>query len=107
MTHNHPTAGGSFSPEDVRLAVGNDAAELRVVGAKYRYRMQRPEEGWPDWGERVEPVWRDADSAAFDDERVRVNLGELQPEEALRSHWHEVWQRVGESLQIPYERTEW
>src|SRR5438876_12431967 len=45
LTHNHP-GGKSFSLDDVQVAMIGDVAELRVVTADRRFRLQRPTEGW-------------------------------------------------------------
>jgi hypothetical protein len=45
MSHNHP-GGSSFSDSDIALNIGLNQAEMRAVGPRYTYVIQRPADGY-------------------------------------------------------------
>ena len=45
ITHNHP-ASGTFSREDITLAISGDVAEIRAVSKEGTYSLKRPKDGW-------------------------------------------------------------
>ena len=56
ITHNHPNidekgnlradGGGSFSPNDVAVAIASNAKEIRAVTPTHTFSLKRPKEGW-------------------------------------------------------------
>ena len=62
VTHNHPRSigkrgvksiGSAFSPNDIRLAVRDNAREIRAVTPRYTFSMKRPANGWGMTGDDV------------------------------------------------------
>ena len=55
LTHNHPR-GTSLSPDDVRLAMIGDLAEMRAVGKRYGYSIKAGPGGWSEdlWNKTVQ-----------------------------------------------------
>ena len=111
FTHNHPNAGGSFSPEDVAFGIRYDLGEVRAVDGvrkRYVYSLRRPAGGWAeDLIEQVERVRQDAEREVVRLGRERIERGDLSPEDANYEHWHEVWIRVAEVLGLDYHRLPW
>ena len=49
FTHNHPIAGSSFSPEDIKFAYANRLLEARAVSSQYLFRLRAPEGEGSRW----------------------------------------------------------
>jgi len=102
FTHNHPTWGGSFSPDDIIMGIRVNAAEIRVVGRTYKHRLMRPRSGWPDT-QVVKLEAKEADLRVRSRIQGLLDSGKITIDEASRRHWHEVWSEVG-SLKAGYIR---
>lgn len=97
VTHNHPISpeGASFSDADVRMVAEYKIGELRAVGGKYLYRLSMDDAlRWSD----IEPLHDQATVAVRAKLTDLIDNGMITPKEASLLHYHEVWQRVGESL---------
>lgn len=103
FTHNHPTAGGSFSPEDIIFAITHNVSEMRAVGAKYVHRMARPEAGWPDLT-FAKDEYRLADGKVRAEFQLKISLEQMTIDEANREHHHAVWTMVAQKLKLVYLR---
>ena len=103
FTHNHPTIGGSFSIEDIRLAAMRDVAEMRAVGSKFTHRMIRPEAGWPEVG-HIEIEYRITDRDIRAEFTRNIALGRMTADEANLHHHNEVWELVARKLRMNYLR---
>lgn len=116
LTHNHPVTGGSFSSEDVWMAVRQDAAEVRAVGIRpgtkerYLYRLTRPPDGWS----RRHPLVATRDGfnivSNAHNRKVReefmaaISARRMTIPEAEFEHQHAVWSRMAESNGWEYSR---
>jgi hypothetical protein len=118
-THNHPTGwtfpatdprreGNSFSPDDMRVAVGYDVAEIRAVSTTWRYRMLRPAGGWPTRAQ-LDYAVQEADAYVRNYTWAEIKAGTLTIPQAEARHWHAVWTRAAGKLGLTYirERLEW
>lgn len=89
LTHNHPSGGG-IGTSDFDVAVTVNARELNAFGEQYRYRLLRPENGWP----ALRPTLQALESIRTRIHRrlrARVAAGTCPPEDASFRYWHEVW----------------
>lgn len=106
FTHTHPS-GNAFSTEDFRFACLVGLTEIRAIGPEWEYIM-RPPEGEGIFTPRM---WYHSKNQIVDlDEQIhelfwlRINAGELSPEEAEKTHHHTVWTRIAEATGIRYLR---
>lgn len=103
VVHNHP-GGRSFSREDVEFLLRFQAAEARVITARYRYTMSLPlDVSLEDLAEWF-PIFS---QAAVIDLRLRSRVGEISPEEAELLHLHSVWEMLADVKGWLYQREEW
>jgi hypothetical protein len=109
LTHNHPTAGGSFSPEDIHLAAKYDMAEIRAVGKTYRHSASRPVLGWSEqfWDSAIRPSYRRHEADVMREFRAAILNGSMTVTQAEQQHWHEIWTRVAKEVGFAYVRTQW
>ena len=110
FTHNHP-GGNSFSPEDIRLAMHYNMAEMRATSTMHRHVMTRPSGGWS--AKRWEAVAPDVQAEAKRVKEIlgaRIKAGEITLEQAraeLADLWHQVWSRVAVKHGLIYRREVW
>lgn len=74
VVHTHPT-GGTFSRQDISLAITSDQREVIAVGPHYCYRLRRPRSGWrplPLVVEQIIQGWERARRSPMHDELVRL-----------------------------------
>src|SRR6185295_18163866 len=83
LTHNHPR-GTSLSPNDVRLAMSGDLAEMRAVGKRYRYSIKAGPGGWSEdlWNKTVQNEVARIHQRVFSEFKPVVDSGKLSYEEA-------------------------
>lgn len=103
FTHNHPTIGGSFSIDDIRMAAASDVSEMRAVGKTYFHSMTRPKAGWPH-PDQLEFEYRMVEEQVKKEFVRKIELGQMSPVVANAEHHHTVWLRVTETLGIQYTR---
>lgn len=111
-THNHPS-GTSLSPEDVRLALFHELAEIRAVGSRYRYSLQpNPGHDLPKSWERFARIFQEQYIEA--DEHVRelvmkkISSGTINVDAANMIHFDMVWRRVAKKTGwFTYRRMKW
>jgi hypothetical protein len=110
IVHNHPS-GSSLSPADLNCAMGADAAAVaaigrdRISGTVRNYSFNRPSAGWPT-PSQVHAARLVADRETRDHLVNAVIRGTMTPAEAAARHWHEVWTRVQNRVDIGYKATE-
>lgn len=102
LTHNHPS-GGSFSLDDINLAVSHDLREIRVVGGEYTHVMRPGKKGWPTLN-KLASAYDDADHEVGEELWRETLLGKMIPEQANKEHHHRVWLRVAQKLGLYYRR---
>lgn len=100
VVHNHP-GGGSFSRRDVQVLLEQRAAQTRVVTLDWVYVLDRPvDTAWEDVEDLVTILIDEVDER----HRDRIIAGELDPKEAERRRWHEIWEGVAEIRGWAYRR---
>jgi hypothetical protein len=117
VTHNHPpelalppddtvAQGHSFSLDDLQLATGAQAAEIRVVTSTWRYSIKRPAAGWDTQYFRtfIEPAFNRHDVDVERDFLQALQHGRMTFAEAAEQYFHEVWRRVAAELGLQYRR---
>ncbi len=112
ITHNHPSGAG-FSGGDIKTLVEGKAAEMRAVGAVYRYSARPPSGGWPK-GESVAHLSARITAAHETLLRYYVNKylgqvrsGRISEDQAWLNASHRAMQRLAASTGIRYQRTMW
>jgi len=54
VSHNHPISGGSLSGRDIQTAIELNLSSIEAIGYHngkwFAYRIERPDNGWPDLG---------------------------------------------------------
>lgn len=91
LTHNH-TTDTFFSPDDLRLAVRADLAQLRLVLSGGVWILDRPDAGW----ERVSEALDVASGAAMDQARQLIaEPSDLAPDERWKGIWEEASRMIG------------
>jgi len=114
VTHNHPVSRGSFSLDDISLAITNNASSIRAIGRSVAlkgneehanlFTMSRPAKGWPSI-DVVSDLYAKYGKSVRRVLGPRVDAGKLQPEVADAIHNHIVWKQVARDLDLPYNRT--
>jgi len=106
FTHNHPRMpeGTSFSPTDVRAMLDSGAAECRVVGGHYRYRITNP--GNLTW-DAIERDVEAADYATRTTMMRALRANTITVHEANLTHTHMIWTSIAEQYGMTYSREEW
>jgi hypothetical protein len=102
LTHNHPSGGG-LGLADFGLAVELNMRELIAFGSRYRYRLRRSGETWPELNDaliRLERIQERVRAML----QARVDSGSLQPAEASFRFWHEVWLQYASHAAVDYIR---
>lgn len=115
FTHNHPgglqypssdprSAGNSFSPDDINVAVLAELAEIRAVTPKRRFSM-RPGPGapWPD-AHVIQAEYDRADREVSARNWQLVRTGARTIAQAEAWHFDEVWTIVAKRLGLRYRK---
>jgi hypothetical protein len=105
LTHNHPV-GGTFSRNDIGMALHNQLAEVRAVDANYRYSFRIPEGNTLKWNDIAETHQKTLESHA-DLYRRRVLKGTMTVEQAAAEVEHHSWRFVAQKFGFEYKRTAW
>lgn len=109
FTHNHPRGwkvpensiariGNSFSIEDLSLAVGHDAAEIRAVTPNYTFVMRRPEKGWGVSLKEFQATYMKENAKLKKEFTQRINAGTLTFAQANSTHFHLLARRIAKNL---------
>lgn len=113
ITHNHPRGwknpenslgriGNSFSIEDLSLAVGHDAAEIRAVTPNYTFVMRRPENGWGVSLMDFREIYNKENQKLRNEFGKRIANGTLTVSQANSTHYHVLAQRVAKKYGWEY-----
>lgn len=108
MVHNHPgKIPGSFSVDDVKLAIWHDMAEMHAVDSLYLYSLRRSSDA--SWGSeywaRVMIVWQRVMKDVADRLSNARRRGLIRPDEEAALLEHMTWMEVDAELSIGYSRT--
>lgn len=102
LTHSHPS-GGSFSPEDLALSSYHGLKEVRAAG-KYRTYSLKTISGdnlqADHWEKHIAPYYQKTAREVKTEFQRKIDAGDLSLEKANALHWHEVWTRVFENVDI-------
>ncbi|MCC8153793.1 MAG: hypothetical protein LIP01_05985 [Tannerellaceae bacterium] len=120
FTHNHPSGwkakenalgriGSSFSPQDIKLAIYNNLAEMRAVTPHYTFVMKRPDTGWninpndfDNEFRRIERgVRREMDKIINNSPRKHEDIA---VERANILHYHLIWKRFANKFGLTYSK---
>lgn len=113
FTHNHPSGwkfpensisriGSSFSIEDLSLAVGQDAAEIRAVTHNYTFVMRRPEKGWGVSWKEFQATYMKEDWKLRNEFSQRIDKGILTVTQANSTHFHILARRIAKKFDWEY-----
>jgi hypothetical protein len=113
LTHNHPTDGNSFSPEDIELACHAKLKEIRAITKSFLFRMEAPDGGWnsadyskklikkikaekhKEWDRTFNEKYPNATQADCLEYNNNIN----------KIYWHEVMIEYGKRTGAKYSRT--
>ena len=115
ITHNHPRGwaapensmariGNSFSPDDIYLAVGNDAAEMRAVTPNFTFTMKRPNNGWGIGLDKLKKTVNAENKKLTNEFRQRIWSYTTTPAKASIIHYHTLWKRIAAKLGWSYSK---
>lgn len=104
LTHNHPSIGGSFSPQDILTAIENNLAEIRAVGAQYRYSLKFPKGSIRKYFQNQVDY---AETQVRKQLTQKIRDGAMTPAEADLEHYHQVWLRFVQTHRWEYTREVW
>lgn len=108
LLHNHPDGPLSFSPEDVKLAIWNDVAEMHVVDRLFNYEIVRPESanwGPAYWAKTLRPIVDRVTAEVKSQLDAAVTSGQIDDDQYHRLFDHIVWDRVNLEADLGYRRT--
>lgn len=115
ITHNHPRGwaapensmariGNSFSSDDIYLAVGNDAAEMRAVTPNFTFSMKRPDDGWNITIEELAKIVKAENQKLTNEFQRRIWSDTTTPAKANIMHYHTLWKRIAAKLGWSYSK---
>jgi hypothetical protein len=113
MTHNHPSSGGSFSPQDVMCAVNYSMREIRTVGYTPEGKLathvlRRPAGGWhaafPNGAAQVAQEFQALEGAHMVRYKAAIHAG-TPAKRAWFEFTHGIWEAIAQKHNLYYTRT--